>query len=256
MSSVIRFTNTKVDAGRVGELKADADGYYNMIIGGLNVYNSSGDYYAAEGAKELFSNSSTFMRRVKSGYLRGEVGHPVMLPGMTTQAYIQRCMTIQEDNVCVHFADITLDFDRIKDDNGRSVIAVIGKFRPSGAKADTLERSLANKFENTAFSLRGFTEDTRMPSGNLNRVIKSIVSYDHVLEPGISLANKFDSAKNGIGLESLNDKIVSQTTIETILGEADNGLATESVILAKDLLKTISGGYALKEGFVAKYTKW
>ena len=75
--SNIRFSCTSL-AGtqKQGIIPKDANGYYDMVIGGLDILNSAGEYYDHAGAKELFQESSSFMRRVKRGALRGEVGHP------------------------------------------------------------------------------------------------------------------------------------------------------------------------------------
>jgi hypothetical protein len=257
MANQIRFTNTKINVDKSPDLKQDADGYYTMIVGGLNIANGAGDYYTAAGAKDLFTKSSSFMRRVGGGYLKGELGHPQFTPGMATQDFINRCMMIVEENICVHYKDIWLDFDRVKENNGNPVIAIVAKLRPTGNKADALERSLTNPSENTAFSLRGFTDDARQPDGRLVRTIKSIVTYDFVAEPGLSIASKHDGIKNGIGMESLTDKIISVEAIKDMVAAgAIEGVSTESIYLAKELLSQISGGYQLKHNLSAKFTRW
>ncbi|MGI9212448.1 MAG: S80 family phage morphogenetic serine protease, partial [Methylococcaceae bacterium] len=77
MPELIKFTATKLSShGKMGAIPVDVDGYRTMIVGALNAFNSSGEYYVLDAAKKLFEESSTFMRRVRNGCLKGEVGHP------------------------------------------------------------------------------------------------------------------------------------------------------------------------------------
>ena len=87
----VRFTCTSLTGtGKEGVIRPDENGYYDMVIGGLNMLNSAGEYYEYEGAKELFNQSSSFMRRVKRGALRGEVGHPRREPGQSIDSFMNR----------------------------------------------------------------------------------------------------------------------------------------------------------------------
>ena len=130
---------------KVGNLKQNENGYWPIIVGALNVFNSAGQYYVYEQAKELFESSSQLMRRVSRGALRGECGHPKMLPGMTNDQFANRIMSIYEENVCCHHKSLTLDFDNVKDEQGKPVIAIISEVMPSGPMGPQLEKSLRNK---------------------------------------------------------------------------------------------------------------
>jgi hypothetical protein len=232
----IRFTCTALSGkNKLGNLTADKDGYRDMVVGGLNMFNSAGQWYDYEGAKALFESSSTFMRRVSRGALRGEVGHPRQLPGQTDEKFIARVLDIDETNVCVHFKEIYLDFDKLKSADGKPVIAIMAKLKPSGDKADFLEKQLNNKDENVCFSIRSFTKDY-YNRGVYTRELKNIVTFDYVNEPGISIANKYQAP----GLESLTDKPLTNASINKAVTQARSGIGTESSIMnANELFQSL-----------------
>lgn len=242
MRNSVRFECTSLaGTSKVGNLKQDEDGYYELVVGALNVYNSAGQYYVFDQAKELFQQSSQLMRRVKRGVLRGEYGHPKMEPGMTDAQFANRIMSIYEHNVCCHHKEITLDFDRVRDKDGRPVIAIISKVLPSGPQGEFLKKSLDNPNENVCFSIRAFTDDYR--EGALTkRVLKTIVTWDFVTEPGIAVAEKFISP----ALESHFGMEMSRGTIKRAV-EASKalpaGMGMESVSLTADELFQSMGWY-------------
>lgn len=237
--SNVKFTATKLtNTGKRGELKPDADGYYEFIIGGLNTFNSAGEYYTLKGAEELFQESSVFMRRIKNGCLKGEVGHPKQLPGMSFDAYVNRVLTIDEGNVCVHFKEVWLDNEFGKKNpkfNNPNLTAVMAKVKPSGPKASSLANSIANPDENVCFSIRALTRDY-FERGQKYRVLQQIICWDNVNEPGISIANKWDSPS----LESLSEFSVTKHSLERIIHH-EVPVATESSIeLAQESLAVIN----------------
>ncbi len=211
--SNIRFSCTSL-AGtqKQGIIPKDANGYYDMVIGGLDILNSAGEYYDHAGAKELFQESSSFMRRVKRGALRGEVGHPRREHGQSIDSYVSRILDIDEKNVCVHFSEIYLDFESFKNPDGTKIVAIRAKLAPSGPKAEFLKQSLENKQENVCFSIRSFTENT-FKRGRTIKSIKTIVTFDYVNEPGIHIAEKYKSPS----LESFDDLSVSRPQMEKAL---------------------------------------
>ncbi len=91
---VLFSCTTLAGTGKKGKLTKDENGYYTMPIGGLNVFNSIGDFYTYEDAKQLFDSSSTFMRRVKTGALKGEYGHPKPIKGQSYEEFAERVLTI------------------------------------------------------------------------------------------------------------------------------------------------------------------
>jgi hypothetical protein len=228
MGNQIRFACTALAASnKVGVLKKDDNGYYELVVGALNVYNSIGQYYVYDQARDLFESSSTFMRRVKRGVLRGELGHPKPLPGMSEEQFAQRVMSIYEDNVCCHHKEIYLDFDRVKDERGNPIVAIISRIFPSGPHGEQLRRSLENPNENVCFSIRAFTDDF-MDRGVTKRILRTIVTWDQVLEPGLAAAEKFRAP----ALESVQEHTFSRGQIERSIKQASRySVAQESALL-------------------------
>jgi hypothetical protein len=238
--NTVKFTSTALaGTGKKGILTPNAEGYYELVVGGLNVHNSAGEYYALEGAKELFTDgSSEFQRRVKSGTLRGEVGHPAMMPGQTTASFINRIMDIDQNNVCAHFKEVWLDYNRVKTKDGSPVVAIVALVIPSGVKADSLERSLRNPNENVCFSIRAFTADMRVMGRN-TRTLKKVITFDMVNEPGIHIAEKYKSPS----LESLTEKVFTREQILRASEPKVAGMALEaSNIAAQELAATMRWG--------------
>jgi hypothetical protein len=250
MSSV-RFTCTALaGTNKVGHLPVDKDGYYTMVVGGLNMFNSAGQWYEYEGAKSLFEESSQFMRRIKRGALRGEVGHPKQLPGQSFDGYLARVMEIEPTNVCVHFKEIFLDFNRMKDASGKPVIAIMAKLIPSGPHGPSLERSLKNKDENVCFSIRSFTRDY-YDKGIYVRQLKNVITFDYVVEPGISIANKFEAPS----LESHSDSVVTRTQIERVMSTKPTLVGAESGSMsAEDLFTSL--GWEVPKGVKPPFSNW
>ena len=234
----IRFACTSlVGTNKVGLLKKDENGYYEMVVGALNMYNSAGMYYVYEQAKELFESSSQLMRRVKRGALRGEYGHPKRLPGQTMDDFAHRVLSIHEENTCCHHMELWLDFDKLKDENGRPVIAIMSKVYPSGPFGAVLERSLGNPKENVCFSIRSFTDDF-MDRGIVKRILRTVVTFDYVNEPGMSIAEKFKSPS----LEAFDEGIIfNRGNIErSVQLNQSHGMAQESVTLSvQELFRTM-----------------
>lgn len=237
---------------KAGVLQKDKDGCYVMPVGGLNVYNSSGQYYVFEEAKSIFEESSQFMRRVRRAVVRGEVGHPVREPGMSEAEYVRRILTIRESNVCCFHKEIWLDFDNIKDKNGKPVIAIMSKVCPSGPHAAMLERAFNNPGENVCFSIRSFTRDYS-ERGIVKRILDTVVTFDYVNEPGIDFAEKFKAP--GLEAEVLETSRFTRGVVEEAFTGV-NGIAQESTLLtANELFTSLGWGQA---GVPTKpaYHKW
>jgi len=191
MKNSVRFACTSLQGtNKVGILPVDENGYRTMIVGALNMFNSAGELYVAQEAKELFDQSSAFMRRVNRGVLKAEYGHPKPQPGMTDRAFAARVMNIDEDRVCAHHK--TLWLEDYKGPDGKSVLAIMSKVRDTGPYGATLARSLENKDENVCFSIRAFTDD-RMIGGVNHRTLRQIITFDYVNEPGMAIAEKYKS---------------------------------------------------------------
>lgn len=208
--AIVKFTSTKLQSiNKQGVLKKDEEGYYEIVIGGLNIANSTGIIYTLDGARKLFEDSSTLQRRIKNGSLYGESGHPMKPSNMSMDDYIVRVLSIENNNICCHFKEIWLDDSY--NFNGRGVkkdtVAIIAKLKPYGARGAALEESLNNPNINTAFSIRSLSEDFYR-NGTTFRTITEIVTWDWVVEPGISIANKWDTPT----LEDFKDSILTADT--------------------------------------------
>lgn len=246
--NTISFTCTALHGtGKQGILKPDDDGYWTVPLGGLNVMNSMGHYYTYEGAKDLFLQSGAFIRRIKSGHLKSEEGHPMPLPNQTEESYYQRVCTIVESNVCAHIAEVWLDFDSVRDATGRKIVAIMGKVKGSGPHGLALETSLRNRREDVCFSVRGFTAD-KMIGGIKHRALREIITWDRVGSPGISSASKYHSP----ALENFIDRQVEKETLRRAFIPTEKtealALATESSLeLGRSLLHTLGWDYDMKK---------
>ena len=185
-SVILSATSYKPMKGK--EIQKDADGYYKVRLGAFNVFNAKNAFYIGEGVKDLINNpNSIFYRRLKKGYLCGEMGHPSMKPGMSIQQFIYRTSIIDQENIAFHI----------------KVIIVEGWIKPSGPKGKYLQEALDNPDRNVAFSVRSVSKD-KIVNGVIIKQTTSIATWDWVVEPGISNANTFDMLNNkNINTESL-----------------------------------------------------
>jgi hypothetical protein len=242
---LIKFTETVFsDKNKKGILTPDENGYYEVILGALNVYNSAGEYYVADGAVELFKNSSVLMRRINGGALYSELGHPKKPSGMSHEEFYRRIIALDENNICAHISEISLDLDYGRNNpefNNPDMIAIIGKVKPSGAKASAVESSLTNPKENTAFSIRALTENT-YKNGRVEKTLTNVITWDYVIEPGIAAAKKSFSPS----LESIDVIETLEMVVDTdLMSNLKNGelasLATEdSQVVYEDIMKTMT----------------
>lgn len=230
MERVVYGCTALVGTNKTGKLSPDSDGYYELVLGGLDCYNSGGAFYPLSTARALFEASSTLMRRIESGACRGEYGHPKKDPSQSMTSFLQRVSTIYEDNVCCHFKDVRIEQNAVKDKDGNRVVAVVGRVKPSGPKGEFLRASLESKDENVCFSVRSLTDD-RVEGGRLVKNIRSIITWDYVNEPGIAVAKKWHAPS----LESFDEASFSRQMVEN-LGEATQGVGMESV---NEIAKTI-----------------
>lgn len=203
----VRFACNILPAGKAGIMKPDADGYYTQILGGLDCYNSRGEYYLFKEVLPLFEDSSSFMRRVRNGYLKGELGHPKFLPGMTDQQFIKRVVQIDENNVSHTIRDVWLEPNKFKNSDGKPMVAIMGKVAPSGEKGHLLRDAFERAGENVCFSLRSFTTDEDIGLVCFRAIIE-IITFDWVTEPGIEIATSFHTP----GLESHNMSVLTDHT--------------------------------------------
>lgn len=217
----IKFTATKLaNSGKKGVLTPDEDGYYTLAIGGLNCFNSANEFYDSNNVVSLFEKSSSFMRKIKAGYLYGELGHPAYQKGWSDDEYINRIYKIDESNLVCHFKDVWL----VNGAGPSSPITIMAKVIPFGSKGYILKESLDNPNINTAFSIRSIV-GYYYERGIRHKVITSVITFDFVVEPGIANANKWDSP----GLEHNNqDVLVTKRMLEKIVNDPVLTIGVES----------------------------
>lgn len=226
-----------VGTNKAGILKPDADGYYTVVLGALDFYNTAGSFYPFESAKELFKESSSLMRRIANGCLHGEMGHPRKQPGMSQRDFVNRVMDIHETNICCHIRKVTIDYGSVKDAQGRPCIAIIGEVKPTGPMGPALKEALDNPSQNVCFSIRSLTNDI-MVGGVVHKHLRAICTWDAVVEPGISVANKWRSP----ALESLVEETIVPAQL-LALREAQRGtrvsMETHGGLSAESLLRDL-----------------
>lgn len=200
-----------------GIVSPDEHGYRPMILGGLDVVSARGEVYAYEGAHKLFEASSSFMRKVQRGALRGEYEHPQRKDYGSDHEFIARIQNVIGHNVSHHIRRVWLDFDNVKDKHGRPVIAIMGEVAPSGPKGPILEKTMNNPHENCSFSVRCSSDLSRDRLGRTVRAMNHIVTWDHVPEPGQEIADKFYNP-------SLEGLIAPVSLSPTLLNRAEQSL--------------------------------
>lgn len=236
MSNIIKFSSEiLINKGKAGTISPDQDGYYDLIVGGLNCFNSCGEYYTiSDSVRNLFSSSSTFMRKIKSGKLYGELEHPDFKQGMSKDDYIRRIYHVDGGRHICHFKDVWLDenFGRNNPEYGNpNLVAIMAKVIPYGVYEKILKDSLTNKFINPCFSIRSITNNY-YHKGKLIKELDDIVTFDFVSEGGIAIAAKWDSPSlesNNSYLKSTMDEIILTKGILTrIYNDVPDFISVES----------------------------
>lgn len=225
-----------VGTNKTGELKPDESGYYTLMVGAVDSYNSAGCYYPAGPAKELFDESSAFQRRIRDGALYGELGHPRKAPSMSMRDFMGRCMDIQETNICCHFRKIWLAAPQ-RGPDGRTIVPIMAEVKPTGAMGHALREGLENRHQNVCFSIRSFTQDV-MQNGVVNKLLRQIVTFDYVVEPGIAIARKWHAP----GLESFEEQTILPPMLEDyIRTQRAAGMGMESSVrMASETLDALN----------------
>lgn len=231
MARSITYSCNVINRSKKNKLKQDDNGYYEIVLGAFNIYNSEGKYYPLlESVSEMFSPGGSFRRRLDNGACRSELGHPAMEDGQSIQSFIQRVLKIEPTKVCAHIASVTLN--ETKDEDGKPIVLTIGRVKPSGPYADALKASLENVEENVAFSIRSLAADKQV-RGRIEKHVSNIITYDAVVEPGIHLATKYATPS----LEELAKEIAfTDVDLRLIANKRNEGVSLESASEAKRIL--------------------
>jgi hypothetical protein len=220
---------------KTGALKPDGNGYYDVILGALNYFNTRGEFYPVEPARKLLEESSILMRRITNGNLRGEYGHPRFMPGMSKKDFLYRIMDTYEDKVCMHIAKVEIDETSVKGENGSAVIVFRGRIKPSGPYGDALRKQLDNPEENVCFSVRSITDDYLDATGTTIKCLKEIYAWDYVNEPGLKPASKWQSPS----LENLRFNEEHLVLAHNLALEVGNGLESDVSSTIKQTIKDL-----------------
>ena len=222
---------------KAGVLKPNADGYYEVILGGLDCFNSGGSFYDYLTSKQKFEDSGILQGRVKSGKLRGELGHPKRQPGQSKRDYENRILQVYEERTCFQIMKLWLVPGGLTDKTGRKLVAIMGLIIPSGELGHVLKAQLDNPNENVCFSLRSFTID-RMVRGTNVKTLDQIITWDSVNDPGIAQATKYDCP-------SLEEQSFSFITEDSLLALSDDvsglGLESDTAQIVNQMLLTVRG---------------
>lgn len=224
-----------------GIVKPDEHGYRLVVLGGFQVYNSVGDFYPFDDhVRRLFDTSSTFMRMIQKGALRGEMEHPSPGPHDSATDFLNRILRIDKDRESHIIRNVFLDTEKVKDENGRPIVAVLGLVKPSGVFGHLLEESFNDPYQNVAFSIRSLSENKPLMGGRLQRHVKQIVTWDWVTEGGISIADKYWSP----ALEAFRknkELIVTKDMIASLTDKTPDGVSNENLRLNIEELKASFG---------------
>ncbi len=206
--SIVTYGATKVIQSGA-KLKRDEEGFYKVILGTFNVFNSVGEYYqATEAVKRIFDKSGSFLRRMRGNYLTIEQGHPEYPPGMTNAEKAVRFEKLNEKSTCGVVKEVFLQSTNKRTTGaGENVIQIIGWVKPAGPYAESLRGFLDDPTTNGAFSIRCKYDLYKTRTGLKIRAITRIINWDFVTEPGLSGINISEAT----GLESF-DYVTIDTT--------------------------------------------
>ena len=193
-----------------GKVKPDKEGYYDMILGALNMHNSRGEFYDDRNADKVFSESGDLMRRVNAGKLYGELSHPVREYGTSYESYVRRVHNVVEGNWVWHIKAVNRDSELYKrvDALPRGSIGITGKVKPFGVHRQVALESFETPSINTAASVRSLTFN-RTVNGRLFKSLSEIVTWDLVGEQGIEGADKYSIPS----LESYDVRITREDVV-------------------------------------------
>jgi hypothetical protein len=266
---VIKYTETVFsEKGKSGIMTPDADGYFTVVVGALNSYNSAGEFYTAKDVVQLFDGSSHFQRRIKSGALYAELGHPKKQLNQSMEQFYNRVVTIDEKSICGHFSEVWLDFNFGKQHpelNAPDMIAIMAKVKPAGVNANALQLAFENPKQNLPFSIRGLTENKYI-NNRVERRLTNIITFDYVTEPGISIADKINApglenrrvarvASEAYSLREGTDTMIDRELMKRVLTNqlTSVGMESSNRELFNDILRTVNGGQPSKASRLAAW---
>jgi len=235
----VTFTSSWLQKnGKSGMLKPDGDGYYEVVLGGLNVPNSAGAFYALRESEACFRSSSIFMTNVREGVVYAEYGHPDRTPEYDTDAkWAQRFCGLDMQNTVGHIAKVWLDPNLARTFNDhrmpRNAVVILGKVKPYGPRKDMLIDAISNPKMNLCFSIRCITDTYKNKvTGALTKVIKSIITFDQVYSGGILFSKKeFHPSTEAVDMSAEVIRHIVQDTPEGHTFETECKLDYDNILV-------------------------
>ena len=157
---------------------------------------------------------------------------------MSKVEFYERNLKIEQTRISHHIRDIV--FTDTKTPCGMpgkgNIVLVQAWLKPDGPMGDALKKSLDDPEQNVAFSIRCFTKD-EMVNGTVIKQVVQIVTWDWVVEPGMKMANKFDT----LNLESLDFTPISLRSLREYNNELS--ISTEAAdinVMLDDIERNIT----------------
>lgn len=209
-----------------GQLQKDDKGYYNVNLGGFNIFNHKGEFYRVKNLNAILNNTnSVFYKRLTGGYLNGEAEHPIMTPGMSNSEFYYRNLAIRLENTSHHIRN-DLEVIELNEKNNipeaGKPVRIRGWIKPSGKHGAALQSFLDNPEQNAAFSIRCITTPPKNIGGYIVKDVIEIITWDWVDLPGIFAANKWSTiAKEAYGTFNMdidvNEIIIDQFSASNVV---------------------------------------
>lgn len=136
-------------------LKQNEDGSLIVVLKVFDQPNRNGVAYSESAFNTVFQEGSAFMRRVKHGVLRGELGTP---KAGSSPALIERAQTISNDRVCCAFEDVKIGDIPTYNGGETPSRGIIAKMSPSGAMGALMTEMLADGVP-LSFGMRAFVDE-------------------------------------------------------------------------------------------------
>ena len=232
MSITINLESIISPVGKYGKVTKNENGAYNVIVGAVEIYNTNGDFYEYTPlVRSLFAKGSPLMQRVEAGEVEIENNHPRPTFGMEEGVWLQRLLHIEKDNVCGVFRSITMDENTTTIPNfPKPVYLIRATVEPSGKLGNLLEKDLNDPSNDTAFSIRSFSNVRLVGPTKVNE-LKLIVTFDKVGRPGVPVAKKsMWSTLESCGMTvdgSVLEKVINDMKNSEYTSESTNNLITE-----------------------------
>lgn len=192
------------------KLTPDKEGIYHevpMMV--LGKPSNNRKIYDVESVLLQFNHpQSVFRRKLISGQLQGEWGHPIILK----KEDLPRVGVVDPKNVSHLILNLKTSAPTEK-----GHVIVYGKVLPMGEKKNSLIESFESTYSNTAFSLRSAVRDQRRQGMYLHQKVSALVTFDGVDCPGYPEASKI-RVPEFEGAQYFIDPLTCKSMVEDVFG--------------------------------------